>query len=464
MEGDDNELSTPGTGQGFQAAVNSPSEDDHPASENVASCGSAWDREKVCYWNCESPMEEAHGNHASSSGNQTWDWSSESDTYTSDLDSTEEELTEEHDYLRSLLQIIGKPPPSQYYTEFENAMNDPRTESSFSFLHAGGCSSNEPERGRESPYCLDVGLSLNNAEEAKYSGIVAPFSTRLLSHPSFQSFYTAVANQQRHSRPAENNGSTFDKQDSVNSCSPFHFTAKPEASALPSQEINMPILQPCEFFYTDPMLPSGYRVYNHLSHPTRQMMQGLQLNTPPPIMSACVAPTNAQPTAPSPIPPSLNGCQGQSRPVSKAEHDAISTLLELKQCTQLDCAMAESPKCPAKSKGIHQAETVCLSDDSGAPGIQGGNGTEQKHLSLPNDSGSPSLKSHHDTELYTIYPETLPECEYTPPQSSSDCNGVSRLNSTSSGTEFKVFDPVRLTDILPAVTQEIEVGSCDFLI
>lgn len=201
-----------------------------------------------------------------------------------------------------------------------------------------------------------------------------------------------------------------------------------------------------------------------LSNLSFQMMQGLQLNTPPPIMSACVAPTNVQPTAPSPIPPSLNGCQGQSRPVSKAEHDAISTLLELKQCTQLDCAMAESPKCPAKSKGIHQAETVCLSDDSGAPGIQGGNGTEQKHLSLPNDSGSPSLKSHHDTELYTIYPETLPECEYTPPQSSSDCNGVSRLNSTSSGTEFKVFDPVRLTDILPAVTQEIEVGSCDFLI
>ncbi|XP_078284350.1 uncharacterized protein LOC144609721 isoform X2 [Rhinoraja longicauda] len=287
MEGDDNELSTPGAGQGFQAAVSSPSGDGHPDSENGASSGSAWDGEKKCYWNCESPMEEAHSNHAGSSGNQTWDWSSESDAYTSDLDSTEEELTEEHDYLRSLLQIIGKPPPFQYYTDFENAMNDPRTESPFSLLHAGVCSRNDHERGRESPYGLDVGLPLNSAEEgdspscgnvsqygkAKYSGIVAPFSTRLLSHPSFQSFYTAVANQQRHSRPAEINGSTFDKQDSVDSCSPFHFTTKSEASAQRSQEINMPTLQQCEFFYTDPMLPSGYRVYNHLSQPTRQEPQ-----------------------------------------------------------------------------------------------------------------------------------------------------------------------------------------------
>ncbi|XP_051900439.1 uncharacterized protein LOC127586474 [Pristis pectinata] len=405
-------------------------------------------------------------------------------------DVLEEELTEEHDYLRSLLQIIGKPPPFQYYTEFENAMNNPRTESSFSFLHAGVCSRKDHERGRESPCSPDVGLSsnqdvpstVNSADEgelpslgnvsqyrkAKYSGVVAPFSMRTLSHPSFQSFYTAVSSRQRQSQSAEINSSTFKNKDSIDSCSSADFTEKSEATGLHSQEINMPALHQCEFFYTDPMLPSGYRVYNHLSLPTRQMIQGLQLNTPPPIMSACVAPTNIPRTAASPAPPSLNGCRGPSRPISKAEHDAISTLLELKQCTQVDCAEADAPKCALKSKGIQQPEVdvngIHLSDNSGTSGIKDGNGTEQKHLSFLHDCNSPSLKSHHDAEAHKIHHVPLPECECSsPPPKSTDYTWASRLNSTPSGAEIKPFDPVMSTDILPAVGQEIEIGSCDFL-
>ncbi|XP_072113327.1 uncharacterized protein [Mobula birostris] len=251
--------------------------------------------EKELDWNSASLMERMQGNCAGRSENQTWDWSSESDTDAFDLDSnvSEEELNEEYDYLRSLLQIVGKPPPFRYYTEFENAMNSPRIGSSFPFLHAGVCSKKDREEGRESPSRGDDGLSLdqgisatvNSADEgessslggvsqnkkARYSGVVAPFAMRTLSHPSFQSFYTAVSYRQRQSPITEIGSSTFKNKDSVDSCSSADSKAKYEATGFHSQAIDMPALHQCEFFYTDPMLPSGYRVYNHLSLPTRQM-------------------------------------------------------------------------------------------------------------------------------------------------------------------------------------------------
>ncbi|XP_015234981.1 PREDICTED: uncharacterized protein LOC107087757 [Cyprinodon variegatus] len=44
---------------------------------------------------------------------------------------------------------------------------------------------------------------------------------------------------------------------------------------------------PEELFYTDPTLPCGKRIYNE-----KVVFKCTQLNTPPPIMSACVAPPN----------------------------------------------------------------------------------------------------------------------------------------------------------------------------
>ncbi|XP_069775984.1 uncharacterized protein [Narcine bancroftii] len=395
-------------------------------------------------------MEEERRNRAGIWENQSWDWSSESEAYTSDLDSTvsdagEEGLTEECDYLRPLLQIIGKPPPFQYYTEFENALNNPRTESSFSFLHAG-----DHERGSRSPNGLDVGWSLDRdvsspvssadegespslesasqCKKVKYSGVISPFSMRTLAHPSFQSFYTAVASQQR--RAAELDRGTFENHGSVASCSSADPGPRSQATALCSQEINMPALHQCDFFYTDPMLPSGYRVYNHLSLPTHQMIRGLQLNTPPPIMSVCVAPTSVQTTVLSPVLPLLNEGQGQSRPISDAEHDAISTLLELKQHTRSDSAKADASECPLKRKGSSDEDEINgLSANSGASGIT--DGTKEPLLFL-NDCNPPALKSHHDTGLHK--PHHLPECEcFTPPHKSTDCSQASGPHNTSTG-------------------------------
>ncbi|XP_072904977.1 uncharacterized protein [Hemitrygon akajei] len=496
MEGDDNKSSSPGARQEFlatsQVAGSPTSQSGQPTPENRTDYRPAWDEEKELDWNSASLMEGTQGHCAGRSENQTWDWSSESDTDAFDLDSTvsEEELNEEYDYLRSLLQIIGKPPPFRYYTEFENAMNSPRIESSFPLLHAGVCSKKNCEEGRESPNRGDVGLSLdqdvsstvNSADEgessssgsvsqnkkARYSGVVAPFATRTLSHPSFQSFYTAVSYRQRQRPITETSSSTFKNKDSVDSCSSADSKAKYEATGFHSQAIDMPALHQCEFFYTDPMLPSGYRVYNHLSLPTRQMLQGLQLNSPPPIMSTCVAPTNIQRTVPSPASPHLNGCEGQNRPISKAEHDAISTLLELKHCAPLDCAEAETPSCSLESEGILQSEAkvngIHLSGNSGTSGIKDGDGTEPTHLSFLHDCNSSSLRSHHDLELPKMHHVSLADCKYsTPPPKYHDHTWESRVNGTSSGTEVKVFDPVMSRDILPVVAQETEIGRCDFL-
>ncbi|XP_072113326.1 uncharacterized protein [Mobula birostris] len=495
MEGDDNRSSSPGASQEFlatsQVAGSPPSQSGQPTPENRTGYRPEWDEEKELDWNSASLMERMQGNCAGRSENQTWDWSSESDTDAFDLDSnvSEEELNEEYDYLRSLLQIVGKPPPFRYYTEFENAMNSPRIGSSFPFLHAGVCSKKDREEGRESPSRGDDGLSLdqgisatvNSADEgessslggvsqnkkARYSGVVAPFAMRTLSHPSFQSFYTAVSYRQRQSPITEIGSSTFKNKDSVDSCSSADSKAKYEATGFHSQAIDMPALHQCEFFYTDPMLPSGYRVYNHLSLPTRQMLQGLQLNSPPPIMSTCVAPTNIQRTVPSLAPPHLNRCEGQNRPISKAEHDAISTLLELKHCAPLDCAEAETPSCSLKGEGILQPEAkvngIHLSGNSGTSGIKDGDGTEQKHLSFLHDCNS-SLRSHHDMELPKMHHVSLPDCKYTtPPPKYHDHTWTSRVNGTSSGTEVKIFDPVISRDILPVVAQETEIGKCDFL-
>ncbi|XP_054880437.1 uncharacterized protein LOC129354911 [Poeciliopsis prolifica] len=49
-------------------------------------------------------------------------------------------------------------------------------------------------------------------------------------------------------------------------------------------------MSPVELFYTDPTLPCGRRIYNSLSR--KMVFDCSQLNTPPPLMSACVAPSS----------------------------------------------------------------------------------------------------------------------------------------------------------------------------
>ncbi|XP_040271799.1 histone deacetylase complex subunit SAP25 [Bufo bufo] len=49
---------------------------------------------------------------------------------------------------------------------------------------------------------------------------------------------------------------------------------------------------PGEYFYTDPLLSPGQRVYNCLSPASHQVMGCLRLQTPPPIMSSCVFPSS----------------------------------------------------------------------------------------------------------------------------------------------------------------------------
>ncbi|XP_067879981.1 uncharacterized protein [Heterodontus francisci] len=516
-------------GQGSEVRVSgcvtasnaTPSQGSRGPPEKEASLSSAHSGEEEGLWNRESAMEEGSGNRTGSVGNRSWDCpesaSSESEEYISDLDSIvsdplDEELTEEHDYLRSLLQIIGEPPPFQYYSEFENAMNSPGIESSFSFLHAGVCSTKDNCRGgEESVHGQSAALSsdkdksstFNSIEEpgtsslgnvsqyrkVKHSGVVAPFSTRTLSHPSFHSYYAAVSSQQSQSFPVEANGSRFKNQDSVDSQSKPDLTMKSEACVLRSQEIHMPAIHQCEFFYTDPLLPSGYRVYNHLSLPTRQVLQGLRLNTPPPIMSTCVTPPNVHRENQAPISHaahSSNRCQEQSNPIHKAEHDAISTLLDL-QCSQLDSTGAEALKCTLKSKCVHQTSEdlqdigingVNVTANSGSSGIKDCVGTKQKHLSFLNDWSNSSLESSQNMELHKVCHVPKPKCEHSSwqhrsidsTQTSTKSDG--RLTNTSPEAETKTFDsakslctgrqPIDFVDIVPEVAQEIEVSSSDF--
>uniref|UniRef100_UPI00398F8CEB uncharacterized protein n=1 Tax=Pristiophorus japonicus TaxID=55135 RepID=UPI00398F8CEB len=486
-----------------------PSQAGRSTPEEQACLGSARGGGKEPLWNYESAMEERSGNRTGSVGNQTWHCpvsaSSESEEYNSDLDSIvsdalDEELTEERDYLRSLLRIIGEPPPFQYYSEFENAMNSPGTESSFSFLQARVCSRKDNYRGAvasvHGQYAAltsdkDKSLTVNSIEEAdtsslgnvsqyrkvKHSGVVAPFSTRTLSHPSFHSFYAAVGSQQSQDFPADMDGSRLKDQASIGSHSKPGCTVKSEASLLRSQEIHMPAIHPCEFFYTDPSLPSGYRVYNHLSLPTRQVLQGLRLNTPAPVMSAFVAPTTVQRENRTAASHSLNRPQEQSSPVSKAEHDAVSTLLELEQCGQLDSTGAQALKCPLKSEYVHQTSEdlqdigIHLSANSGDSGIMDCADTKQKHFSF--------LHDWSNTELYKIAHLSKPEYEHSSQQLKSIvATQTSRkseggLTSASSEAEVNTFDstksscagrlPAEVTDIVPEVAQDIEISSCDFL-
>ncbi|KAM4749435.1 uncharacterized protein WCC33_006905 [Rhinophrynus dorsalis] len=92
-------------------------------------------------------------------------------------------------------------------------------------------------------------------------------NTRTLTHPSFEAYYTAVALHQK--------------------------SATPEMKKKKEEGFN---INNGDYFYIDPLLSPGHRVYNCLSPDTQNIFSCFSLNTPPPIMSPCVY---MSPTAPS---------------------------------------------------------------------------------------------------------------------------------------------------------------------
>ncbi|XP_066446208.1 histone deacetylase complex subunit SAP25 [Eleutherodactylus coqui] len=49
-----------------------------------------------------------------------------------------------------------------------------------------------------------------------------------------------------------------------------------------------------EYFYSDPLLAPGRRVYNCLSAASHSVFDWFRLQTPPPIMSSCIFPSTYQ--------------------------------------------------------------------------------------------------------------------------------------------------------------------------
>ncbi|XP_033026092.1 histone deacetylase complex subunit SAP25 [Lacerta agilis] len=152
------------------------------------------------------------------------------------------------------------------------------------------------------------------------------FCSRTLSHPSFQSFYTAVSTCSSSSPAAAAN----------QGASPSGL--EPKATPLPPVDCS-------GFFYTDPTMPPGHRIYNCLSVSTQEVLRSLSLETPPPIMSVCTA-----------SPPRRAGARTQW--LSELECKAVSALMELPDSASQDPGGCQpSPCLPGEAEGLGEMET-----------------------------------------------------------------------------------------------------------
>ncbi|XP_018109346.2 sialidase isoform X1 [Xenopus laevis] len=86
-------------------------------------------------------------------------------------------------------------------------------------------------------------------------------SSRVLHHPSFQAYYSAVALHQGLPTP------DMDKRKELG----FTFNC-------------------ADYFYSDPLMSPGHRTYNCLSPGTQKIFSCFSLDTPPPIMAPCESP------------------------------------------------------------------------------------------------------------------------------------------------------------------------------
>ncbi|XP_077169134.1 uncharacterized protein LOC143825058 isoform X2 [Paroedura picta] len=90
----------------------------------------------------------------------------------------------------------------------------------------------------------------------------AATSSRTLSHPSFQSFFATFSAHRGACLPAPGG----------------------RMGPLPTGGPPLPLADGHSCFYTDPTLPAGCRIYNRLSASSQEVLRGLPLNTPAPIM------------------------------------------------------------------------------------------------------------------------------------------------------------------------------------
>ncbi|XP_025032833.1 histone deacetylase complex subunit SAP25 [Python bivittatus] len=127
-------------------------------------------------------------------------------------------------------------------------------------------------------------------------------SSRTLCHPSFQSFYSAVSGYSHCSQPPPPGAP-------ASSLAPEPKTGEHKTGPLP-------FLDCSSFFYTDPAMPPGLRIYNWLSCSSLEVLHCLQLDTPAPIMAL-----REIPPAPGP--------STRRRWLSGQELKAVSALLEL---------------------------------------------------------------------------------------------------------------------------------------
>ncbi|XP_060137381.1 histone deacetylase complex subunit SAP25 [Zootoca vivipara] len=150
--------------------------------------------------------------------------------------------------------------------------------------------------------------------------------SRTLSHPSFQSFYTAVSTCSRSSPAAA----------ADQGASPSEL--EPKATPLPPVDCS-------GFYYTDPTMPPGHRIYNCLSVSTQEVLRSLTLETPAPIMSVCRA---SPPRRASP----------RTQWLSELECKAVSALMELPDSAGQDPGKCRpSPCLPGEAEGLREIET-----------------------------------------------------------------------------------------------------------
>ncbi|XP_072259120.1 histone deacetylase complex subunit SAP25 [Pyxicephalus adspersus] len=97
------------------------------------------------------------------------------------------------------------------------------------------------------------------------AGHPVSYHTRTLCHPSFEAYYNAVATLQNR-----------------------------ETQQMQIQRERGFFINSAEYFYTDPLLPPGHRVYNCLSPASNNVFENFGLVTPPPIMSSGIFVTSSQ--------------------------------------------------------------------------------------------------------------------------------------------------------------------------
>nr|XP_033781258.1 uncharacterized protein LOC117350774 isoform X2 [Geotrypetes seraphini] len=160
--------------------------------------------------------------------------------------------------------------------------------------------------------------------KASSPGIGSLLTSRTLSHPSFISYYTAVAILQGSHRAQAASAETA------------HESILEDGRCGAVLPVNN-----SDFFYTDPLMTPGHRIYNCLSPQSQQVFQGFRLNTPPPIMSFCEQSAPRTPQAytdfhSSEFPKTSDsitvGGKLWTKWLSIAEHDALSVLLDMTSC------------------------------------------------------------------------------------------------------------------------------------